>query len=176
VAGYRYGIDDVVVRNFLEGEERPADLRDLPVDVYRFVNRGEADLTGLEVSAGLRLGPATRLTLAAHRIRAEDGSGVPLSGIPADGLTASLRTRLGSRLSLSGTAVLRARDEELAEGDVVRPGYGVLQVAAALELSEHARLRLALRNALDKSYPVGADDDDPPAPGRSVVLGLTLQR
>lgn len=173
---FRYEIDDVVVREFLGEDELPADLVGLPVDVYRFANRGEAVVEGLELAGTLRLPWSARLRVAAHVLRGEDGEGVPLESLPQDGLTLSYRQELSRTLSGGATLFLRARDDELAEREAPRPGYGLLNISLRYRIGEALTLGVGIRNALDKDYRLGTRIDDPRGPGRTALVSLEWSR
>jgi outer membrane receptor protein involved in Fe transport len=176
LATFRYRIRDVVVREDLPADELPAGFDPGSLRVYRFVNRGTADIDGIEVATSIALPARIRLDVAAHRLRGEDGTGEALSGLPADTLTLMVRRPIGARARAGLTAVFRGRDDELAGGEVPRSGYALFDLDASVVLRPGLELRGAVRNLLDREYPTGADPDDPPGPGRTFVLALTLTR
>ncbi|GAB4376113.1 MAG: hypothetical protein Kow0062_15990 [Acidobacteriota bacterium] len=168
-AAFGLRIEDVVEREFLEPAAVPPAFSGLPVDAYRFVNRGRARLDGLEVAARLRLSAATVLGLAAHRIRGTDGQGEPLGDLPADAVRADLETRRGPwRVGLF--SILAARNDRPAGREVVTPGFAIVHLRVTRSLGGGGELGLIVRNALDRAIPAGPRADDPTAPGRTVGL------
>jgi iron complex outermembrane receptor protein len=170
---YRYRIEDVIERRFLGESDVPGLPGDLELPVYQFVNGGDGLIEGGEIAAGVRLAPGLDMQLALHRVLgSERASGRPLSGIPADGATLRLRQGFGDGSYVR--AELIAADDDPRAGPGERPisGYAFVDLGAGWRVTRSTELRLTVRNALDKSYPLYADDDAPPAPGRTFVVGL----
>ncbi len=175
-SGFRTFIGDIVERDFLDGPEIPPEFAGLPVDIYRFVNSGRARLDGVEIAARIRLWSGGALRIAAHRLRGEDGPGVPLAGLPADAVRADLEAHVGTRWTLGAHVEFVARDRRPAEREVETPSFVIVHARAMHAISERWRAGLIVRNALDRRFPVGAQDTDPSAPGRAIALVLMHRR
>jgi iron complex outermembrane receptor protein len=174
-AVYRYRIEDVIERRFLGESDVPGLPGDLELSVYQFVNGGDGLIEGGEISAGLRLAPRLDVQLALHRVLgSERESGRPLSGIPADGATFRVRKGFRDGSYLRAEVIAADDDPRAGPGERPLPGYAFVDLGAGWRVTPGLELRLTVRNALDKSYPLYADDDAPQAPGRTFVLGLGL--
>jgi vitamin B12 transporter len=158
---YHYRIDDLVERY----EDEP--------DFFFFRNRGRARVRGLELEAqGRRAGFS--LELSAHLLRGTAlDDAMPLDDIPPPTLTVRL-TRELTRGYLQLRGALFAEDDRPGPTEEPRTGYGLLDLAAGLEVTRELELRLVARNLLDESYLLSTDRRSPLAPGRSALISAVL--
>ncbi len=162
---YHYRIDDLVDRIRVDPDAR----------LFRFVNRGRVELQGLELETDVELPAGLDLRVALNwsdgEVKDDDGA-ADANDVPAERLTVSLRRyRIGApwwRLDLTGVA----RDDDPGSTERATPGHAVLDASAGWPLGSGLELRLFVANLLDRAYPASADEDAPPASGRSI--GLTL--
>ena len=157
---YRYDISDLIERYRLDED-------------YFFRNRGEAEITGVEVEAGLVVGNSIEIQFGAQVLKgeiAEDGS--PTDGVPPPGVFAVLRGSPDSRWWWMVRGAAYARDDRPGPTEREIPGYGVLDAGAGYALANWLEISLLGRNLLDHSYFVSSDEDAVLAPGRSVQLIL----
>jgi len=157
---YRYRIYDLIER-FRIGDD------------FFFRNRGESDITGIEVETGFVIGTGLELQAGAHVLRGEvvdDGS--PTDGVPPPGVFAVLRgsPRAGSWWMVRAAAYGRNDRPGPTEREI--PGHGVLDAGAGYSLTEWLEVSLLGRNLLDRSYFASSDEDTVLAPGRSIQLVL----
>lgn len=174
-AAFRADVNDIVEREALAEDEVPAAIRPLPFFKYRFANRGEAEIEGVELLAAVRLGASTWMRWSAHVVEGEDGEGVPLSEMPGRAVTASVSTAFGERWSGTTSLRFQARDDEVGSGEVERGSFALLDLGVGVRISEHVHVGVGVRNALDDEYFVSADEGDPLAPGRTGVVTLRLR-
>lgn len=161
--GFLYRIDNLIERYKIDGD-------------YFFRNRGEAEVTGIELEAGLALTDALDLQLGAQYLRGEvvdDGSAT--DDVPAPGLFLVLRGEPSQRWWWMARVATFARDDRPGPTEKEVPSYAVLDAGFGWSLNDALQLQLLGRNLLDRSYPGSADEDAVSAPGRAVQLVLRGQ-
>jgi iron complex outermembrane receptor protein len=157
---YRYRIFDLVER-YREGDD------------FFFRNRGEAEITGVEVEASLVILDALELQIGGQVLRGEiveDGS--PTDGVPPPGVFAVLRGSAGSRWWWMVRGAAYARDDRPGPTEREIPGHGVFDAGAGYSLTEWLEVSLLGRNLFDHAYLASSDEDAVLAPGRSIQLVL----
>jgi outer membrane receptor protein involved in Fe transport len=158
---YRYEIRDLVER-YREGGD------------FFFRNRGQALLRGIELEAQAALGSdlSLELGLQAAEGRALDDD-APLSNIPAEGLTLTVRRRLGSRGAAWARVLLRDRHDQPGPVEREVPAYGVLDLGGVWRVTTFLEARVVVGNLLDKEYLGSPDELAVSAPGRSLLLTVS---
>ncbi|MBD3856968.1 MAG: TonB-dependent receptor [Acidobacteria bacterium] len=157
---YRYRIFDLIER-FREG------------DNFFFRNRGESEISGVEVETSFAISNGLELQAGAHYLRGEvveDGS--PTDGVPPPGVFAVLRGSPGARWWWMVRGAAFARDDRPGPTEQEIPGYSVLDAGAGFTITEWLEVSLLGRNLLDRAYFASSDEDAVLAPGRSVQLVL----
>jgi iron complex outermembrane receptor protein len=158
--GFLYNIDNLIER-FKED------------DSYFFRNRGEAEVSGIEVEASLALTETLELQLGVHYLHGEvSDDGTPTDDVPAPGLLLVLRGEPSGRWWWMARGAVYARDDRPGPTELEVPSYTVLDAGVGYHLSDALQLQLSGRNLLDRSYPGSADEDAVLAPGRSFQLIL----
>lgn len=161
LSGYVYRIEDLIER-YRDGDD------------YRFRNRGEAEIAGLELEADLRLAPrlVVRLvgSLAQGRIL-DDGTWAPDILPPTLQLVVDHEPVSG--LFLRARLLAAGRDERPGSSEVVVAGYARVDLSAGWRLSDALTVGVAARNVLDAAYADSADELAVLAPGRGAVLTLS---
>ncbi len=160
VFAYLYRIDDLIER-YRDGED------------YRFRNRGEGEIRGLELEAERRLAGALLLQLAAHRVRGElEDDGSALADIPGDAVFATLRREPVRSWWWLLRASAYARDDRPGPTEITTPGAAIFDAAAGLRITRALEIQLNARNLLDHAYPSDPDEKATLAPGRTLSLTL----
>jgi iron complex outermembrane receptor protein len=157
---YRYRIFDLIER-FRLGDD------------FFFRNRGEAEITGVELETSIGIGNGLELQAGGHVLRGEtvdDGS--PTDGVPPPGVFAVVRGNPGDRWWWMVRGAAYARDDRAGPTEQEVPGYGVLDAGAGFSLTEWLEISLLGRNLLDHTYLASSDEDAVLAPGRSLQLVL----
>jgi iron complex outermembrane receptor protein len=157
---YRYRIFDLIER-YREGDD------------FFFRNRGESEITGIEVETSFVIGDGLELQAGAHLLRGEvvdDGSAT--DGVPAPGVFAVLRGSPGERWWWMVRGAAYARDDRPGPTEQEIPGYGVIDAGAGFTLTQWLEVSLLGRNLLDRSYFASSDEDAVLAQGRSVQVVL----
>ena len=157
---YRYRIFDLIER-FRIG------------DNFFFRNRGESEITGLEVEASIDLGSGLEIQIGAQALRgeiSEDGS--PTDGVPAPGLFVVARGAPANRWWWMLRGAVYARDDRPGPTEQIVPGYGVIDAGAGYTVADWFEVSLLGRNLLDRSHLASSDEDAVLAPGRSLQLVL----
>ncbi len=140
---------------------------------FGFRNRGRARLQGAELELEAELAGGVRMELGAQAASGKAlDDGAALDDVPEEGLTLSLRRRLGGKGSALLRAKLRAKDGEPGPVERITPGYLSLDASLSWRLAKGLEARLLLRNALDQSHLESADVDTVTAPGRAALLTL----
>ncbi len=157
---YRYRIFDLIERFRID-------------DDFFFRNRGESQITGIELEASFALGSNLELLLGAQVLEgevAEDGG--PTDGVPAPGGFAVLRGQPTSRWWWMVRAAAFARDDRPGPTEQDVPGYAVIDAGVGFSVADWLELSLLGRNLADRSYLASSDEDSVLAPGRSLRLIL----
>jgi len=157
---YRYRIFDLIER-FRVG------------DNFFFRNRGESEITGVEVETSFVIGEGLEFQAGAQALRGEiveDGS--PTDGVPPPGVFAVLRGSPGTRWWWMVRGAAYARDDRPGPTEQEIPGYGVIDAGAGFSVTTWLELALLGRNLFDRTYFASSDEDAVLAPGRSIQLVL----
>jgi iron complex outermembrane receptor protein len=159
--GFRYRIDSLIER-YKEA------------DNYYFRNRGEAEISGIEVEASITLAKHLELQLGAQYLRGEViDDGTPTDDVPAPGLLLVLRGEPSGRWWWMARGAVYARDDRPGPTELEVGSYAVLDAGVGYHLSDALQLQLTARNLLDRAYPGSADEDAVLAPGRSFQLVIS---
>jgi outer membrane receptor protein involved in Fe transport len=157
---YRYRIFDLIER-FKVGDD------------YFFRNRGESEITGVEVETSFVIGKGLELQAGAQALRGEvveDGSAT--DGIPPPGVFAVLRGDASPRWWWMVRGAAFVRDDRPGPTEREVPGYAVFDVGAGYSITSWLEVSVLGRNLLDRSHFASSDEDAVLAPGRSVQLVL----
>ncbi len=157
---YRYRIFDLIER-FRLGDD------------FFFRNRGESEITGLEIEASLVLSGGFEIQCGAQALRgeiADDGS--PTDGVPPPGVFVVARGNPADRWWWMLRGAVYSRDDRPGPTEQVVPGYGVIDAGAGYSIADWLEVSLLGRNLLDRSHLASSDEDAVLAPGRSVQLVL----
>ncbi len=160
VYAYRYRIFDLIER-FRVGDD------------FFFRNRGESEITGLEIELSMTLGSGLEVQAGAQALRGEIvEDGRPTDGVPPPGVFVVARGDPANRWwwMLRGAAF--ARDDRPGPTEREVPGYGVIDAGVGFELAKWLEVSLLGRNLLDHSFLASSDEDAVLAPGRSLQLVL----
>jgi outer membrane receptor protein involved in Fe transport len=161
IYGYLYRIHDVVER-FREGPD------------FRFRNRGEQEVRGVELEAGWnpheRLELSGGLSWARGRLLDDDSFA---ADVPAASAVFTARHSLFERLWWRVRARFAARDDEPGPTEIETPSSALVDLSAGVAVATGLEVVVLGSNLTDERYPLSPDADAPPAPGRS--LGLSLQ-
>lgn len=160
LSAYRYRIEDLVER-YREGAD------------YRFRNRGEADLAGVELEAQAALGRGFELQTGLAWSEGEDAAtGEAIADVaPASG-SVTLRWA-GARGFAWGRLHGALRFDEPGPSEAARAGWAAADLGAGWRFGHGFELQLVLRNAADRRYVASPDETATPVPGRSLLAGLT---
>jgi iron complex outermembrane receptor protein len=160
---YRYEIRNLVER-YRDGSD------------FFFRNRGRALLRGieLELQADLGRGFTAALGLQAASGRALDDD-APLSDVPAEGLTLTVRRGFGTRGVIWGRALLRAERPDPGPVEQVVPGFARFDLGGVWRLTGNVEAHLTAHNVFDTDYLGSPDELAVLAPGRSVILTLSAE-
>jgi len=161
IYAYLYRIEDLIERY-------------LDVDgVFRFRNRGEEEIRGVEVESDFDWGAGLSARLTAAWVSGEildDGSDP--DNIPAPSVTATVHGRPGERLWWRGSYSYFFRDDHPGRTEIDVPSYGLLHASTGIEVRDDFQVSLILDNLLDSGYPASPEGDSVPAPGRTAILVL----
>ena len=161
LSGYVYRIEDLIER-YRDGND------------YRFRNRGEAEIAGVELEADVRVAPrlVVRLlgSLSQGRIL-DDGTWAPDILPPTAQLVVDHEPVAG--LFWRAHFVAMGRDERPGSGEAVVAGYGRLDLSAGYRVSDRLTVTVSARNVFDKAYADSADELSVVAPGRGAILTLS---
>ena len=161
LSGYVYRIEDLIER-YRDGND------------YRFRNRGEAEIAGVELEADVRVAPrlVVRLlgSLSQGRIL-DDGTWAPDILPPTAQLVVDHEPVAG--LFWRAHFVAMGRDERPGSGEVVVAGYSRLDLSAGYRVSDRLTVTVSARNVFDKAYADSADELSVVAPGRGAILTLS---
>jgi outer membrane receptor protein involved in Fe transport len=164
VYGYYYRITDLIER-YEEGD-----------DLFFFRNRGEARIQGLEFELQ---GSAGRGVIYEIGAQLADGITVndqaPLDDIPASNIQLQIRKELGTRNYVRVQLGIFAEDDDPGPTEIVTPSFVNLSVGGGWRISEPLLIRFAIRNVLDRSFPISPDRRAVLAPGISGVVTLIAE-
>jgi outer membrane receptor protein involved in Fe transport len=157
---YRYRIFDLIER-FRVG------------DNFFFRNRGESEITGIEVETSFVIGSGLELQAGAHLLRGEIVEDcTPTDGVPPPGVFAVLRGEPGARWWWMARGAAYARDDRPGPTEQEVAGHSVLDAGAGFAITDWLEVSILGRNLLDRAYFASSDEDAVLAPGRSVQLVL----
>jgi outer membrane receptor protein involved in Fe transport len=156
---YRYDITDLVER-YREGDD------------YRFRNRGKAILEGTELELRSEVGARWRLDAGGSWSRSRAENGDPLDDAPAANAWLALRWS-GERSYGFCRWSARAEKRDPGPSEVRRAGFGLLDLGWGSRFGDRLELRIAVTNALDRSYTASPDETADRAAGRTLTVGLT---
>jgi outer membrane receptor protein involved in Fe transport len=154
---YHYRIEDLVERYSTR------------TDFFFFRNRGRARIRGVEAEVQATLPFRLGLELSAHRVSGralDDDTG--LDTIPVPTFTARLRRDFDRGHGWVRTG-LYGRLDEPGPTEQARPGFGLLDAGATVDLGRGVELGVMGRNLLDKAYLVSPDARATLAAGRTLV-------
>ena len=159
---YLYRIEDLIER-----------FRDTD-DVFRFRNRREQEIRGIEIEWDLDWGSALAARFTGAYVQGEildDGSDP--DSIPAPSIKGVVYGQPWKRFSWRGAYSYFFRHDHPGPTEVETPSHGVLDASFGYTVRQGFEVRLVLGNILDETYPASADDDSVLAPGRNAVLLLS---
>ncbi|HJR60490.1 MAG TPA: TonB-dependent receptor [Vicinamibacterales bacterium] len=145
-------------------------------DHFTFRNRGRAQLHGGEIEAEADLSRGWSLALGASTStgRAPD-DGAALNDIAPATVSATLRGRIGGRLSLFARTGAIARDHQPGPSEVSAPGYLDVGAGAGVRVNRHLDVRLAARNLLNARYYASPGMRWVYAPGLNGTITATIR-
>lgn len=154
---YDYTITDLI--------ERYRAARD-----FRFRNRGEASIRGIELEAAVPVATSLLFTATATVARGEAvDDDQPLDDIP--GPNAHVGVRWGEdKLYAFLHSFWYAEDDRPGPVETERPSYTTFDLGAGYRMYQGLELRLQARNILNQEYAGSPDENAAQAPGRSVTL------
>jgi len=161
LSGYVYRIEDLIER-YREGND------------FHFRNRGEAEITGLEIEADVRVAPRLVVRLAGSLSQGrilDDGTWAPDILPPTAQLIVDHEPFGG--FFWRARFVAMARDERPGASEVVVAGYGRLDLSLGWRFSGLLTVTVSARNVFDKAYADSADELSVLAPGRGAILTLS---
>ncbi len=160
VYAYRYRIFDLIER-FRVGDD------------FFFRNRGESEITGLEVELSMTLGKGLEVQAGAQALRGEIvEDGAPTDGVPPPGLFLVVRGDPANRWWWMVRGAVFARDDRPGPTEREVPGFSVIDAGVGYDLAKWLEVSLLARNLLDHSRLASSDEDAVLAPGRSLQLVL----
>ncbi|HXV75823.1 MAG TPA: TonB-dependent receptor [Candidatus Polarisedimenticolaceae bacterium] len=160
---YDYHIDDLIER--FEDPSQP--------DFFFFRNRGRAEIRGVELELESELPRGVTLLLAGSVAEGEAlDDGTPLDDISPENLLVQARKVLGSRGWVQLRAAWVGELDEPGPNEVALDAYTVVDAAAGWRFDSGLELQLFVRNLLDETYLLTADDRSPLAPGTSAALSM----
>jgi iron complex outermembrane receptor protein len=157
---YRYRIFDLIER-YRSGDD------------FFFRNRGESEISGVEIETSVLVGKGLELQAGGHYLQGEvveDGS--PTDGVPPPGVFAVVRGNPGERWWWMVRGAAFARDDRPGPTEREIPGYGVLDAGVGYSVTDWLELSVLGRNLFDRTYSASSDEEAVLAPGRSIQLVL----
>lgn len=169
--GRRLFLETDVFRNEIDDYVERIELSE---DVLTFVNLTSGTLEGFEFEGFFEMRPGRRLSWGGHTIEGEDDTGRPLADVPPDRIFLALRKSPGRDDPWSwGTRLERRADKQDAgSGEAPIPSATLLSATVGYELRPGLTLSLSGGNLLDEEYVSSADEQAPPAEGRSVGIAV----
>ncbi|MEZ5313173.1 MAG: TonB-dependent receptor [Thermoanaerobaculia bacterium] len=156
---YRYEIDDLIER-YRDGDD------------FRFRNRGEGRIEGIEAELQTSLGESWSLEAGLAVSRGGTDGGAAIDDIAPPNGFVTLRYTF-RRAYLFGRVASFLEHDDPGPTELRRPGYTLLDVGGGYRFGEAAELRLLVKNVADRFYFGAPDDAAAPASGRSVSLALS---
>jgi iron complex outermembrane receptor protein len=142
-------------------------------DVYRFRNRGEAEIRGFELEGEVPLPREHVLQCGLHVVRGDlrdDDSA--LADIPADSLFLTLRRDPARDWWWLVRLAAHRRDDRPGPTEITTPGYSVVDAGVGVRAGRALEFQLTVRNVFDHAYPTDPDEKATLAPGRTFWLTL----
>ena len=159
--GYFYRLTELIQRI----EVRP--------DRFVFVNRGEADVRGIELEVQSQLTDTLRLEVTTQLARGSTrDDDEPVDDIPGPNLKMALWKSFTDGFSGEIRFVVFAEDDLPGPTEKLVPSYTSFDVGAGLEIRPGLTLRVLVRNLFDQAFPVSPDRRAVLAPGISGVVSL----
>ena len=156
---YRYEIEDLVER-YTDGND------------FRFRNRGEAELTGVEAEGQFDIGESWQADFGAAWSDGEADGRDPLADNSAPNGWFGARWAKGDGyVHARATIVLDKDDPGPAERS--RPSYELFDLGGGYRFHEAFELRVLVRNVTDEFYIAAADELAAPSPGRTLQVGVS---
>ncbi len=160
LAAYRYRIADLVER-YRVGND------------FNFRNRGEAELSGVELEGQIQLGGGFELQSGIAWSRGEDAdTGERIADVAPSGGSVTLRWA-GERAFGYARASGAERFDRPGPAEVERAGWAAFDLGGGWRFGHGLELQALVRNAGDRLYVAAADETATPVPGRSVTVGLS---
>lgn len=162
-AAYRYRIADLV--------ERYAATPTL----FRFRNRGRAELRGVEIEAEARLPRGFALAATAEASRGRDAvDGTPLDDVAPAAASATVRHHAGERVASYVRVKAIASHRAAGPSEVPTGGYRLADAGISWRLTSQLELRGAARNLLNAAYQSSAGPRWVLAPGRHASATIVV--
>jgi outer membrane receptor protein involved in Fe transport len=154
-AGYHYRITDLV--------ERYAATPTL----FRFRNRGRAELRGVEVEAQSTMPRGFALAATAEASRGRDGvDGTPLDDVAPTAVSVTLRHAAGARVVSYVRIKTVGSHDAAGPSEVPTQAYTLADAGVSWRVTPHLELRGAMRNLFNEAYQSSAGPRWVWAPGR----------
>lgn len=162
-AAYRYHIADLV--------ERYAETPTL----FRFRNRGRAELRGVEVEAEARLPRGFALAATAEASRGRDPvDGAPLDDVAPAAASATVRHHAGARVASYVRVRAVASHRASGPSEVPTGDYRLADAGISWRLTSQLQLRGTARNLLNAAYQSSAGPRWVLAPGRHASVTIVV--
>jgi outer membrane receptor protein involved in Fe transport len=162
---YHYEIDDLIERY-----EEPPDS-----DLFFFRNRGTARIRGVELELLAELPRRVTLLVAGAVAEGEAlDDGTPLDDIAPDNVVVQARKAFGEDGWVQLRAAWAGALDEPGPNEAALDSRLVADASAGWRVTDAVELRLLVRNLLDETYLLTADDRSPLAPGVSAALTARL--
>ena len=162
-AAYRYRIADLVERY----AETPA--------LFRFRNRGRAELQGLEIEAEARLPRGFALSATAETSRGRDpGDGTPLDDVAPAAASATVRHDAGARVASYVRVKAIASHRAAGPSEVPTGNYRFAEAGVRWRLTSQLELRGAARKLLNAAYQSSEGPRWVLAPGRQASVTIVV--
>jgi outer membrane receptor protein involved in Fe transport len=164
LSAYRYRIDNLIERY------------QAATDFYFFRNRGRALIRGVELELHADVGARVTLDSTAMLTRGTAvDDGAPLDDIPPATFTLAARRPVGTRGFVQVRGAFYGRDDRPGPTEIRMPGYTLVDLVGGATLGKALDVNVAVRNLLDRTYPVSPDARAVPAPGLNAVLTVVAK-
>jgi outer membrane receptor protein involved in Fe transport len=144
-------------------------------DLFRLRNRARARFTGVEVDVAYNFGGGLAAEFGAQAWRGRDrDTGSPLDDVSPSAARIVLRYDVSPRLASYFRLAAVGADTHSGPGEVPAPAYTLVDVGVEWRVSRLLVLRGLVRNALDESYYSSAGPRWVWAPGRQLLLTISV--